>query len=340
MRPFLSALLWALALLLPQSCITADDWEPTPRNDFEVLWRTIDEHYCFFDYKREQYGLDWQEVYRRYQPQVNDSLSRRQLFQILGNMLSELRDGHVNLWAGFDVARYADWYENYPTNFSDTLSRITLGRISDHQVAGPLRYRMLRDNVGYIRCPSFNNDVSPSHLHEALRYLSTARALIVDVRSNGGGLLTAAESFAAAFCNQPTLVGYMTHKRGPAHNDFSAPQPITIEPSQSLRWQKPVAVLTNRSTYSAANAFTMFMLQMPHVITVGDRTGGGSGMPFSSELPSGWAVRFSASPMYTVAMQHTEFGIDPTVKVDITPSDFQRGVDTIIETAIERLIRP
>ena len=27
-------------------------------------------------------------------------------------------------------------------------------------------------------------------------------------------------------------------------------------------------------------------------------TGGGSGLPFSSELPNGWSVRFSASPMY------------------------------------------
>ncbi|MCF0236758.1 MAG: peptidase S41, partial [Bacteroidaceae bacterium] len=114
-------------------------------------------------------------------------------------------------------------------------------------------------------------------------------------------------------------------------------QPITLKPSQSLRWQKPVVVLTNRSTYSAANAFVMYMRQLPNVTLVGDRTGGGSGMPFSSELPNGWSLRFSASPMFTPAMQHTEFGIDPDLKVDITAADWQRGVDTILETAIDHL---
>jgi C-terminal processing protease CtpA/Prc len=57
----------------------------------------------------------------------------------------------------------------------------------------------------------------------------------------------------------------------------------------------------------------------------------------SSELPNGWSVRFSSSPMYDAEMQCNEFGIDPDVKVDITSEDYQRGVDTIIETARELL---
>ena len=337
MKRLLLHLLALLGLIVPTSCVTADDWTSTPRNNFEVLWNTLDQHYCFFDYKKQEYGLDWDEVYRRYSRQVNDSLSQRQLFQIMANMLGELRDGHVNLWTSFDVARYADWYEAYPSNFSDTLSRITLGRTSDHQVSGTLRYRLLRDNIGYVRCPTFATEISAATLHEVLRYLATANGLIIDVRNNGGGMITAAEQLASAFCNTPTLVGYMSHKRGPAHNDFAAPQPITLKPSQSLRWQKPVVVLTNRSTYSAANAFVMYMRQLPNVTLVGDRTGGGSGMPFSSELPNGWSLRFSASPMFTPAMQHTEFGIDPDLKVDITAADWQRGVDTILETAIDHL---
>jgi len=56
-------------------------------------------------------------------------------------------------------------------------------------------------------------------------------------------------------------------------------------------------------------------------------------LPFSSELPNGWSVRFSACPSFDVDMQHTEFGIDPDVKVDMSDEDCARGVDTIIETA-------
>ena len=72
---------------------------------------------------------------------------------------------------------------------------------------------------------------------------------------------------------------------------------------------------------------------MPNVTVIGDRTGGGSGLPFSSELPNGWTIRFSASPIYDAEMNHTEFGIDPDIKVDITDEDYYNDIDTIIETA-------
>ena len=60
--------------------------------------------------------------------------------------------------------------------------------------------------------------------------------------------------------------------------------------------KRKVVVLTNRHSYSATNDFVNSMRCFPNVTLVGDKTGGGSGLPFSSELPNGWGVRFSASP--------------------------------------------
>ena len=71
----------------------------------------------------------------------------------------------------------------------------------------------------------------------------------------------------------------------------------------------------------------------PQVTVVGDKTGGGAGMPFSSELPNGWSIRFSACPMYDKNKESTEFGIDPNDKVDLSDIDFLKGEDTIIEYA-------
>ena len=59
-----------------------------------------------------------------------------------------------------------------------------------------------------------------------------------------------------------------------------------IEPSSRIRWQKPVAVLTNREVFSAANEFVKYMKCMPTVKVVGDRTGGGAGLPFTATLPN------------------------------------------------------
>ena len=77
----------------------------------------------------------------------------------------------------------------------------------------------------------------------------------------------------------------------------------------------------------------MYMNALPNVTLVGDRTGGGAGMPMSSSLPNGWVVRFSAVPMYDRNRQTTEFGIEPDYRVDITDEDHRRGKDTIIEFA-------
>lgn len=332
-RPLLMQITLLGLLLSLSSCITEEMPLDTQRGNFEALWQTLDEHYCFFPHKAEAYGLDWNEVKERYAPAVSSKMTNRQLFEVLSKMTYELRDGHVNLYAAHDVARYGDWFDNYPMNFSDSLERKYLGRASDYKVAAGLKYRILDDHIGYIRCASFSNNFGDGNLHEMMVELALCDGLIVDVRSNGGGLLTAAEKLASLFINEPVTGGYICHKTGPSHNAFSAPEPIRIEPFVGLRWQKPVAILTNRRTYSAANSFVMFLKGLPHVSIVGDCTGGGSGMPFSSELPNGWSIRFSACPMLNREQQHTELGIEPDLKVNISADDYARSVDTILETA-------
>ena len=48
------------------SCVDEEEFSDDPRGNFEALWKIIDEHYCFFDYKNEAYGLNWNEVYAKY----------------------------------------------------------------------------------------------------------------------------------------------------------------------------------------------------------------------------------------------------------------------------------
>lgn len=330
----------ALVCALLTACITEDVPPNTRRGNFDALWQTLDARYCFFREKGEIYGLDWNEVRSRYLPAVSETMTDRQLFEVLGRMTGELRDGHVNLTAAHDVARYGAWFDDYPANFADSLARRYLGRSEEYQVAAGLKYRILPDHIGYLRCESFEFLFGDGNLHEVFTHLAPCTGLIVDVRNNGGGLLTAAEKLASAFINERTLGGYIAHKTGPDHAALSTPAPLYLDPLPALRWQKGVCILTNRRTYSAANTFVMYLKGLPRVTIVGDRTGGGSGMPFSSELPCGWSIRFSASPLYDRQRACTEEGIAPDVKVDITSADYQRSVDTIIETARALLLNP
>jgi len=333
MKHVLTALITLFALT---SCIDEEEYPDTPQGNFEALWKIIDEHYCFFDYKQHVYGLDWQQTHNIYNVRAKGSLSDYQLFEVLTAMLSELRDGHVNLYTTFDNGRYWKWHEDYPTNFSDTLQRRYLG--TDYHIASTIKYRILDDNIGYLYVGSFAYSIGESSLDEIIKYFAFCNGLIVDIRGNGGGDLTTAEALAARFCQEKTLTGYLQHKTGQGHSDFSEMEPQYLEPSSRLRWQKPVAVLTNREVYSAANDFVKCMKCFPMVKTVGDQTGGGSGLPFSSTLPNGWIVRFSACPCYDRDRQQVEFGITPDYSISQTDDDFRQGKDTLIEFARKLLV--
>ena len=316
------------------SCITEPEYNNSPRGNFEALWKMIDEHYCFFREKQ----VNWDSIHRVYAPRFNDAMTDRQLFEVLDNMLAELRDGHVNLTSSFNVARYWAFHESYPSNYSDTLIRRYLG--TDYQIASGLKYRILDDNIGYIRCESFQNSLGDGNLDEILLALQPCNALIIDLRNNGGGLITSAEKLAARFTNRPVDVGFVRHKTGRAHDAFSPMQQQVLNPARGIRWQKRVAVLTNRMVFSAANEFVKYMKCCPLATIVGDHTGGGAGLPFSSELPNGWNVRFSACPMFDRYGNSTEDGIAPDVNVSLSEADFLRGTDTIIEAARELLRNP
>jgi len=329
MKKYLVYLVTLLPLFV--SCVDTDEQSDTPTGNFEALWQIIDEHYCFFDYKQHEYGLDWNAVYNKYKVRVSDHMTTEQLFEVLTDMLAELRDGHVNLGSSMDYGRYWTWHEAYPQNFSDTLERRYLG--TDYKIAAGMKYRVLDDNIGYIRYESFLQGVGEGNLDDCLTYLALCRGLIIDIRNNGGGELTIAEKLAGRFVQEKTLVSYMQHKTGKGHNDFSSLEPRYLEPSSNIRWHKPVCVLTNRSVFSAANDFAVIMHTLPNVKLVGDHTGGGSGMPMTNSLPNGWSVRYSACPMYDAKKQQTEFGIDPDIKAALTDEATAQGIDLIIEAA-------
>ncbi len=324
-----------LILTLFNSCTTAEDYDNTPQGNFEALWSIIDEHYCFLDYKSDALGLDWNEVHSRYSARLSEDMTTMQLFEVLAEMLAELQDGHVNLYATHDVGRNWSWYEDYPSNFYQDLQDKYLG--TDYKIASSIKYRILDDNVGYIVCNSFSSGLGDGNLDEVMYALRSCSGLILDVRDNSGGDLTNAERLARRFTNERILVGYINHKTGKGHSDFSALEEQYLEPSDGIRWQGKTVVLTNRRCYSATNAFVRDIMRCPNVTVVGDQTGGGSGLPFTSEIPNGWSVRFSACPMYDINKQHIEFGILPDIAVALSDADRAKGIDTLIEEARKML---
>ncbi len=326
-------ILYIAVSILLGGCAQQDEWEQDQVGNFEALWTVMDEHYSFFDYKQ----VDWDEVHDYYRPLVSNEMTDRELFEICSDMLKELRDGHTNLIASHDVSRYWVW-EWWPVNYDERL--IDQHYLNfDYKMASGIKYQILPQNIGYLRYSSFSSDIGEGNLDLILSYLSTADGLIIDVRDNGGGLLTNVETLVSRFIPGRTLAGYISHKTGPGHNDLSEPYAYYFEPTRGhIHYLKPVVVLASRGTFSAANNFVSIMRELDQVTVVGDTTGGGCGLPFTSELPNGWRVRFSSCPIMDARGRLTEFGVAPHVRIDMDKHDLSH--DAILDTAIAILTNP
>ncbi|PIF02456.1 MAG: peptidase S41 [Paludibacter sp.] len=337
MRKFLNTKTIILLILIIgiQSCIE----EPKTHNNsakgnFKALWEIIDTRYCYLDYK----NIDWDSVYHAYKPRIDTVKNQFQLFQLFGEMLAVLKDGHINLYSSFNRTRYWNWYTDYPKNFNSSLLDSDRYLGDNYKIAGGIKYKKIANKkVGYIYYNSFSNGFNDTNIYYIFRHFKNCDGLIIDVRSNGGGSLSYAEMLASYFFKEKTLTGYISHKTGLGHSDFSKPKPIYTKPSKALRWEKAVIVLTNRMSYSATNDFVNRMKLAPNCIILGDVTGGGGGIPLSSELPNGWMVRFSASPIFDANMKHIEWGIAPNVQVEMNKEDEKKGYDTLIEQAVLRI---
>ncbi|HEY5592327.1 MAG TPA: S41 family peptidase [Paludibacter sp.] len=328
-------IIFLFAVILLPSCMDDPPVLPdTNKGNFEALWKIIDTKYCYLDYKH----INWDSIHTIYEQRVTDSTEVFAFFDLMGSMLGELKDGHVNLYSSFDHSRYWKWYTDYPANFNSSLiySNKYLG--GNYRIASGLRYAKIdNDSIGYIYYGSFSNGFSDTNMRYVMTYFKECKGLIIDVRDNGGGMLDYSEQLASYFFKEDAITGYIRHKTGTGHSDFSDPVEIKTPAHKTLQWQRPVAILTNRMSFSATNDFVNRMKMAPNATIVGDKTGGGGGLPFSSELSNGWMIRFSASPMFDSNMQSTEWGIEPDVKDSLTKSDEAKGYDTIIERAINIL---
>ena len=307
-----------------------NEQDNTPLANFEALWTIIDEKYCYLDEK----GIDWDSVYAAYYPRFDtmkivayeDNLA---MFDLMEEMLNLLNDGHVNLYTPFDISVCHSWYEGYPENFNaELLSKYYL---KDYRRANGLNYcKISNDSIGYVYYSSFSDSFSLTNWLAVFTFFNDCKGIVLDIRNNGGGSMDNAYKLASPFFSRDTIVGYWQHKSGAGHQDFSQIEAMQIKDVYGW-WKRPVVVLCNRRSYSAANFFVSMMRYVDNSLILGGKSGGGGGMPMSYELPNGWMLRFSSIKMYDRDMQSIEPGVTPQIIVN-QQSTYQ---DDLIEKAVE-----
>lgn len=315
--------------------------EPENLEVFDHLWNTVDEKYSFFVDK----NIDWEAAKQEFRPKAANARNSIDLFNALADMLFLLEDGHVNISAGIDLSRNWDWYLQFPSNFNfDIIERNYLVPSEDYQISGPIHNTII-DSVGYMYYESFSSNVSTSLLdyiilkfqrREINSIEGAVAGLIIDVRNNGGGSVSNAFTIANRFAREKTKVADWYYKNGPEHDNFTQAEErfIEFEGNEDYKFNKPIVVLINRSSYSSANFFASMMSFLPNVTLMGDQTGGGGGLPINNELPNGWRFRFSASRTLDANGNNIEFGVAPDIAVALDSIEIANGRDNLIEEAI------
>lgn len=301
--------------------------------NFDYLWNQLDIRYAYFDYK----NVNWNNIYAQYRPKIYEGMSEDSLFNVMGAMLNELRDGHVNLISPFNLSVF-DVELLGPENIDE---RVVLENYigTDRVITGPFIHDFLRNNeIGYIRLRSFPGTVDNVQLDYMMDRYNDTKGIIFDLRQNGGGVVNDVYSIISRFIDKPTYVYQSRGKTGPGHNEFGEPERSTLSPSESTKkYLKQIIVLTDRGTYSSGSFFTTIAKAIPNMTIIGDTTGGGLGLPNGGQLPNGWTYRCSITQTLDVYGNNYENGVPPDKVVLIDKIKLTQGIDDVLEAAMNEI---
>ena len=302
---------------------------------FDAVWDDFDLNYSFFVLK----GVDWDDSKARFRSRLSTTSTENELFTVLSDMLLELRDAHVRLETPIGKSSYTGWFDQFPVNFDETIVTATyVGQSAMMSPQANMLYGQIDADIGYVRVHSLGGTGHGDDIDVVLGGLAGVRALVVDLRSNGGGNDQNGEAIAARFADATRLYRRVRFRDGPDHADFGPFIDSFISPVGAASFQGPIAVLTNRGTISSAESLVLAFAVLPDAISVGDFTGGGSANPVQRTLSNGW--QYTVSRWIEFRPDGTTFegvGIAPDIRVDISSADAAALRDTILDEAIANL---
>lgn len=251
----------------------------------DSIWQSLTRNYIFPDtalkmsvyldqeYKKGAYAavLDPQDLARRLEQDLQKAH----------------HDGHFHL-------RFAP---GFARQLSDTAHVAERHRIDDSLELINMReknflvttVKILPGNIGYVQFNGFTGFLREARptFTGAFRLVANTKALIIDLRNNGGGSLPMVSQVASYFF--PTNMHWndmiYRNRKGEFWTDPAEADSLTLS--------MPICILTSRRTFSAAEDFSYGMQSLRRAIIVGDTTGGGAhptrpfsiGLGFVADIP-------------------------------------------------------
>ncbi len=182
-----------------------------------------------------------------------------------------------------------------------------------------VRSRLIDGRFGYLRITNFQTDTGESLRDEAEKLKSEAKGefagLVLDVRSNPGGVLNAAVSVADAFLADGLIV-YTEGRINNADLRFNATPDDILEGA-------PLVVLVNGGSASASEIVAGALQDHHRALVMGTRTFGKGSVQSIMPLRNGTAIKMTTARYFTPSGRSIQAeGIEPDI--DLTGISINR----------------
>lgn len=197
-------------------------------------------------------------------------------------------------------------------------------------VIDSVKWKIDKDNIMRISISTFNHDTSEL-LTEAIQetLTSNVKGIIVDLRSNPGGLLTTAIDVASAW------VGYKPIVIERSKDDARTFNGVKVSRLTGI----PTVILVNGGSASASEIVSGALQDYGVAKLIGTKTFGKGSVQDYRELEDGSAVKVTTATWYTPKGRSiNETGITPDIEVPFTIEQFKQGIDPQLDVAIDILL--
>lgn len=194
-------------------------------------------------------------------------------------------------------------------------------------------------DVRVVRFNIFTPEVAAQFTRALRRDLKDARALVIDLRENGGGETQSMADLASTLLPAGLSLGRFTDRTGAVWLEPYTRAALVSTADSFERFGRPVVLLTGARTASAAEVFAATLRETNRAFVIGEATCGCVlGIRRRHRLPDGGILDISEMDYHTAAGTRLEgAGLRPDISVAPTLEDIRRQRDRALERALEIL---
>ncbi len=217
-----------------------------------------------------------------------------------------------------------------------------------HDPAPEFEFKMLPGNVAYVALNEFGNNKDAEEWDKHWPEIVKAKAVILDLRRNGGGDDGVGSHILATLIDKPVPGPRQESPEWIAtYRAWGQTQPMMRYPAQNLspdatrHFAGKVVMLTSANTFSAAEDAVVLFATSKRGVIVGEPSGGSTGQPLSFNLPGGGTARVcSKHDSFPDGKEFVGIGVTPDVSAHVTREDLVRGTDSVLDAGLRVALQP